>query len=142
MEHQRLELARGTLPLTNGRRTSEETVAFLLGRLVERVGTKYGRSPREKQVLEAAALGKHTKVVALDLHCGPKTIEEYWRRIYRRFRLDSRQEIVARLLWEALAGVSTGTRNDPPPVGQFPTGTARRELDTLGSPFLGPRKLA
>jgi DNA-binding NarL/FixJ family response regulator len=82
----------------------DEPIAARLGQLVDRVGTQYGLSPREKQVLKGAATGTCSKTLALDLRCSPKTVEEYWRRIYVKFRLPDRREIVARLLWEALAG--------------------------------------
>lgn len=103
MEHEHLEQSIATLRRSNGHGESEEPIALLLRRLVERVGMKHGLSPRETQVLECSAFGKNTKAVAADLHCSPKTVEEYWRRIYRRFRLASRQEIVATLLVESLA---------------------------------------
>ena len=79
-------------------------IAFRLEQLLESISIQYRLSPREKQVLRGAAMGDCTKGIAQNLKCSPKTVEEYWRRIYVRFRLFSRQQIVARLLWEALAG--------------------------------------
>jgi len=91
----------------------EGPIALLLRQLVERIGSEYGLTPREKQVLEGAALGRHTKAIASDLICSPKTIDEYWRRICRRFKLASRPAIVARLLWESLAAAHDRPQAQP-----------------------------
>jgi DNA-binding NarL/FixJ family response regulator len=81
----------------------EQDVAVLVRKLVAEVGIRHGLSPREAEVLEGAALGRAAKAVAADLSCSPKTVEEYWRRIYRKMNVDSRQRIIASLIGEAVA---------------------------------------
>jgi DNA-binding CsgD family transcriptional regulator len=81
----------------------DDAIRVRFGSLVARISAAYRLTPRETEVLRGAALGRSTKAVASDLLCSPKTVEEYWRRIYRRFDLASRQEILARLLWVSLA---------------------------------------
>jgi DNA-binding CsgD family transcriptional regulator len=125
------------------RSTEADPISARLGALIERVAIRHGLTRREKQVLEGAALGRNTKTVAMELLCSPKTIEEYWRRIYRRFKIASRQEILAQLLWESLTVVpevaaappceASSTRLEQatePPLRRYtwPQSSARRSL--------------
>jgi DNA-binding CsgD family transcriptional regulator len=59
-------------------------------------------SPREMQVALHGAQGLDTKSIATELGLSPKTVDELWRRLYKKFDCRSRQEIVARLLASAL----------------------------------------
>jgi DNA-binding CsgD family transcriptional regulator len=92
---------------------AQDKIAARLSRLVEQLGARHGLTRREMQVLEGTALGRTTKAVASDLLCSPKTVEEYWRRIYVRFKIASRQEIIALLLWESLRQLEIGSHSCP-----------------------------
>ena len=59
-------------------------------------------SARERQVVVGGARGLDTKSTAAELGLSPKTVDEVWRRIYRKFNCKSRVEILARLLASAL----------------------------------------
>lgn len=94
--------------------------ALLVERLrevVARVRHDHCLTMRETDVLFFAAMGLHTKGIAGHLNCSPKTIEEYWQRILRRSQLQSRAEVVAEVLAEALlqsdALVSSGFSTRP-----------------------------
>ena len=54
-------------------------------------------SPREVQIVIAAITGLDTKATAAALGLSPKTVDEYWRRTYRKLRCSSRIEVLARL---------------------------------------------
>lgn len=54
-------------------------------------------SRREEQIVAAAARGLDTKATAAELGLSPKTVDEYWRRVYRKFGSRSRLEVLARL---------------------------------------------
>ena len=70
--------------------------------LVADTGQLYGLSDRESGVLLGGALGTPSKAVATELGCSSKTVDEYWRRIYRKTGCSSRQEIIALLLRRAV----------------------------------------
>jgi DNA-binding CsgD family transcriptional regulator len=53
---------------------------------------------RERQVVMAAINGLDTKMTAAELSVSPKTVDEMWRRVYRKFRCRSRLEVLSRLL--------------------------------------------
>lgn len=55
-------------------------------------------STREREVVAAAVRGLDTKVTAAELGVSPKTIDELWRRVYRKFRCNSRVAVLSRLL--------------------------------------------
>jgi DNA-binding CsgD family transcriptional regulator len=73
---------------------------------VRRFGQEYGLSSRETDVLTLTALGLHRKEVAFRLGCQWATVDTYWRRIARKTRSTSQAEVMAALLWAALAGAS------------------------------------
>ena len=74
-----------------------------LQQLIERIGARYSLTNREREILRLSATGMHTKAVACNLTCSPKTVEEHWRRILRKTRIASRSEVIALVLTEALA---------------------------------------
>ena len=53
---------------------------------------------REREVVVAAIRGLDTKMTAAELGVSPKTVDEMWRRVYRKFRCRSRVEVLSRLL--------------------------------------------
>jgi DNA-binding NarL/FixJ family response regulator len=53
---------------------------------------------RECEVVVAAIRGLDTKTTAGELGVSPKTVDEMWRRVYRKFRCRSRVEVLSRLL--------------------------------------------
>jgi DNA-binding CsgD family transcriptional regulator len=55
-------------------------------------------SPRERQVVWAGARGCDTKATAAELGISPKTVDELWRRIYKKSDCRSRTEVLSRLL--------------------------------------------
>jgi DNA-binding NarL/FixJ family response regulator len=55
-------------------------------------------TPREREVVAAAARGLDTKVTAVELGVSPKTVDEMWRRVYRKTGCRSRIEVLSRLL--------------------------------------------
>jgi DNA-binding CsgD family transcriptional regulator len=57
-----------------------------------------GLSAREQEVVAAAVCGLDTKGTAADLGLSPKTVDELWRRVYRKFRCQSRVAVLSRLL--------------------------------------------
>ena len=91
-------------------------VTFLIEALesaLQKLKVTYGLSGRESEVLLFAAAGMHTKAVAEAMNCSPKTVEEYWQRIFRRFRKRSRSAVIAELTACALRGEVPDLR---PPV--------------------------
>ena len=77
----------------------------------EALGARFSLSTREKDVLRMTASGMHTKGVASALGCASKTVEEYWKRMFQKVARNSRQEIIAMLLADALAArPSSGSR--------------------------------
>jgi DNA-binding NarL/FixJ family response regulator len=62
----------------------------------------YELSHREIEIVAAAARGLDTKATAVELGVGPKTVDEYWSRVYRKLRCRSRLEVVALLNSAAL----------------------------------------
>jgi DNA-binding NarL/FixJ family response regulator len=79
----------------------------------------HGLSPRERDVIRAAAEGMVNKEIAYQLGCMPGTIATYWRRIYRKTGLTSQREVLAALI--ANTPGKTGSRRklpagDPGPV--------------------------
>lgn len=59
-------------------------------------------SHRERQVAVGGALGLDTKATAYALGLSPKTVDEFWRRVYRKLNCRSRSEVLSRLLKFAL----------------------------------------
>jgi len=57
-----------------------------------------GLSRREAQVVTAGIRGLHTKATAAELGLSPKTVDELWRRVYRKFGCSSRIEVLSRIL--------------------------------------------
>ena len=52
--------------------------------------------------MRAAMSGLDTKATAALLGLSPKTVDEIWRRVYRKFACHSRIEVLSRLLSSAL----------------------------------------
>jgi DNA-binding NarL/FixJ family response regulator len=77
-------------PATNDQRPLERILADLP--LVAAL------TPREREVLAAAVRGLDTKVTAVELGVSPKTVDEMWRRVYRKTGCRSRVEVLSRLL--------------------------------------------
>jgi DNA-binding CsgD family transcriptional regulator len=101
---------------------------------------RYWLTARETEVLRLGCLGLSSKETAAQLGCSPKTVDEHWRRIYKKWRLSSRAKIVADLLAEALtADVDEGEharRSNLPQLN--PAADAVRRISHSGLPT--PRK--
>lgn len=81
-----------------GKRAREPiTRSSALDELLTHVRLPCALSRREAQILAAALRGLDTKGTAVALDLSPKTVDEYWRRVYRKFRCGSRLEVLARL---------------------------------------------
>jgi DNA-binding CsgD family transcriptional regulator len=78
----------------------------ILCQLVDRVGDRHSLSVRERAVLRLTASGLHTKAVAAELDCSPKTVEEHWKRMLRKVPGRSRQLVVALVLAEAIVSIN------------------------------------
>jgi len=65
-------------------------------------------SAREQEVVAAAVRGLDTKGTAAELGVSPKTIDEMWRRVYRKFRCRSRVEVLSRLLASSFRLLAAG----------------------------------
>lgn len=86
-----------------GRSLSSSVVQQRLDVVLGRLADSYALSRRERQVLGLTMCGVHTKAIASQLGCSPKTVEEYWRRMYRKTGKRAKLEIVAEVLAESLA---------------------------------------
>jgi DNA-binding CsgD family transcriptional regulator len=73
--------------------------------LVDMVGDRYSLSEKERAVVCLTACGLHTKAVAVELKCSPKTVEEHWKRMFEKIPGRSRQLTVALVLVEAIATI-------------------------------------
>jgi DNA-binding NarL/FixJ family response regulator len=72
-------------------------------------------SHREIQIVAAAVRGLDTKATAAELDLDPKTVDEYWRRVYRKLQRRSRLEVLA-LLNAAARREGEPQLATPPPV--------------------------
>jgi DNA-binding CsgD family transcriptional regulator len=79
-----------SVPATNDERP--------LQRLLADLSLTAALTPREREVLAAAVRGLDTKVTAIELGVSPKTVDEMWRRVYRKTGCRSRVEVLSRLL--------------------------------------------
>jgi DNA-binding NarL/FixJ family response regulator len=84
-----------------------------LAELIERLRLPRALSRRELEIVDAAVRGLGTKATAADLDLSPKTVDEYWRRVYRKFRCTSRIEVLARLFKSA-----NEAEREAPPLGR------------------------
>src|SRR5262245_3136706 len=64
---------------------------------LERVAASRGLCRREIQIVVAGARGLQTKATAAELGLSPKTVDELWRRVYRKIDCSSRLEVLAHL---------------------------------------------
>lgn len=80
----------------------KDSLGVRLRHLVLRFKEEHHLTEREAEVVELSARGLIAKEVASQLRCSPKTVEEYWRRIYRKCNLSSRQAVMAEVLLKAL----------------------------------------
>jgi DNA-binding CsgD family transcriptional regulator len=71
--------------------------------LIAGFARRCGLTNRESQILELSALGLMSKEIAGRLAVSPKTVDEHWRRIYRKWGHNSRPKILAEILTEALS---------------------------------------
>jgi DNA-binding NarL/FixJ family response regulator len=62
-------------------------------------------SRRESEVLAAAAKGLCTKAIALSLGISGKTVDYFWKRIFKKLGAASHAEVMALLLRRACDGV-------------------------------------
>jgi DNA-binding CsgD family transcriptional regulator len=69
--------------------------------VVTSVTVEFHLSPRETQILFAAAVGQSTKETAADLGISHKTVEYFWSRIFKKLRCRSQIEVMAILLSDA-----------------------------------------
>ena len=74
-----------------------------VGRLVERFAEARALSPAEEHVLTLAAHGLTTKEIATTRGQSPKTVDQYWYRIYCKTGLRSQRDLLAHLIDLALA---------------------------------------
>jgi len=66
-------------------------------------------SRRERQVAAGCALGLDTKATAAELGLSPKTVDEFWRRVYRKLNCHSRIEVLSIILSQVLTQRSAAT---------------------------------
>jgi DNA-binding NarL/FixJ family response regulator len=64
-------------------------------------------SRRERQIVWAGVCGDDTKATAAKLGISPKTVDELWRRTYKKFDCRSRTEVLSRLLTASLTLLSS-----------------------------------
>ena len=79
-----------------------QVVQFLLAKSAGRepLGAfcrEHGLSPREREVLTAAARGRQNKQIAVELGCEVSTVTTYWGRIFDKVGCRSRHEVLAAL---------------------------------------------
>jgi len=74
-----------------------------LAPFVERFGQSHGLSPQQVSLLNFAATGRARKESAALTGCSLKTVEEHWRRIFRKTGCTSDLQVVANLLVSILA---------------------------------------
>ena len=74
--------------------------------LLRSLGLPRELSHREAQTVAAGLRGLHTKETATELGLSPKTVDEMWRRVYRKFGVgcDSRLQVLSRLFWLVARG--------------------------------------
>ena len=85
-------------------------------------------SRRERQVVWEGACGHDTKATAAKLGISPKTVDELWRRTYKKFDCRSRMEVISRLLAASLALLSSVLeREDALNQGAPKTSSTRRK---------------
>jgi DNA-binding CsgD family transcriptional regulator len=70
--------------------------------LLERFSEEQSLSTRERAVLDLTLQELHTKEIASRLGCAPSTINEYWKRIYRKTGAGSKVAVLSRLLLRGL----------------------------------------
>ncbi len=75
--------------------------------LLERFAREQALSTREREVIDLALQELHTKEIAHRLGCAPSTVDEYWKRIYKKTGADSKLAVLSRLLVRALLGHGT-----------------------------------
>lgn len=68
-----------------------------LDRLLEDLRLPRKLSRREVEIVAAAARGLDTKATAAELRISPKTVDEFWRRVYRKLSCNSRIAVLGRL---------------------------------------------
>jgi DNA-binding NarL/FixJ family response regulator len=76
-----------------------------LGGLLEALRLPRELSPREAEVVAASMRGLETKAIAVELGLSPKTVDELWRRVYRKFGCRSRMQVLSRVFSSALGQV-------------------------------------
>lgn len=63
---------------------------------IERLGQRWGLTPREREVLEGLAAGGSNKDIANALGCSERTVEVHVSRILEKSASDGRAQVVAR----------------------------------------------
>lgn len=90
---------------------------------------KHRLSPRERSVLEHAALGASNDEIAATLGCARPTISTYWNRIFDKTGKRTYRELIAHFLYQcdAARGDAPRTAHTPTPAesGLFPTNHQR-----------------
>jgi len=76
-----------------------------------RVAVEGRLSGREGEVLVAAAQGMCTKQIALSLGISGKTVDYFWKRIFKKLGCASHEEVMALLLRRACSGGSALPRD-------------------------------
>jgi DNA-binding CsgD family transcriptional regulator len=87
-----------------------------LKQLLEQLRGRYGLSRRETEVVGAGTFGYCTKETAVVMACSAKTVDELWRRVYKKIRCDSRLAVMARLLAIALDEEEPAGDRAVPPI--------------------------
>jgi DNA-binding CsgD family transcriptional regulator len=79
--------------------------------LIDSFAETHRLSQRERSVLQLAASGAVVKEIAVQLSCSPRTIEEYWQRMFAKIGCRSRGEVLAQLLDFATMGPEIDAEN-------------------------------
>ena len=95
------------MPGANKPSVLDSAAAARIEQLLQQLAIARDLSARELQVAVHGARGLDTKATAAELGVSPKTVDEFWRRLYRKFNCRSRVELLSRLLACALAQLAS-----------------------------------
>jgi len=106
-------------------RSSSITDAESLDRLLRSLSLPRDLSQREREVARAGARGLDTKATAAELGISPKTVDEFWRRICKKFGRRSRSEVLSYLLAVSMRRLASAIDADQQWIAQEKRGRTR-----------------